>query len=438
MDTITAISTPPGEGGISVIRISGDRSLEVTDKIFRGGSLPSKNKSHTVIHGEIYDGQDLVDEVLVTIMKAPRTYTGEDVVEISCHGGRITANRILRTILNNGIRLADHGEFTLRAFLNGKIDLIQAEAIADIVNAKSEKAQQYALSSMKGELSERIKRIKNSLKEIQMLIETCLNFSDEVIIDEKGIYTKIKKIKSQIEVILDGAQYGRYIKDGISIPIVGRTNVGKSTLFNKILKQERSIVTSIPGTTRDVIEETLNIDGIQVIFMDTCGIRTSKDDVEIEGINRARKVINKGDLVLWLIDQSQPLNEEDIEFLNILKQKDTIAVFNKCDIKRNGNYDIPFKAVSVSARTGENIQKLINLIKEKFLYPSVNISIIKERHINILNIVHKNLQDALKTGMLELAASDVGFAIEALREMTGETASQGVIESIFSKFCIGK
>jgi len=438
MDTIAAISTPPGEGGIAVIRISGDTSLDLTDKIFRGRLLPSKLKSHRVIHGEIYDGNSLIDEVLLTVMRSPHTYTGEDVIEISCHGGRVTANRILKTILKEGARLANPGEFTLRAFLNGKIDLIQAEAIADIVNARSLKAQQCALSSLKGQFSKRINKIKESLERIETLIEAFINFPEDVVVDETDIYVSIEDSEVQVETLLEGARYGRFIRNGISIPIVGRTNVGKSSLFNRIVRRERAIVTPIPGTTRDIIEGTVEIDGICMTFLDTCGIRNSQNEIEVEGINRARKVISGGDVIFLVIDQSQPLNEEDIAFINLLKHRDVIAVLNKSDIKKNGKYEIPFRNVSVSAKTGENIEKLLDLVRNEFSSLSRDIFILRERHINILNRVKQSLEDALRSDTIELTVYDVKSAIDSLKEMTGEIKRQEVLESIFSQFCIGK
>jgi tRNA modification GTPase len=438
MDTITAISTPPGKGGIAVIRISGDRSLEIADKVFKGRMSPSKLGSHRVIHGEIYDGDNLIDEVLLTVMRSPHTYTGEDVVEISCHGGRVTANRILRAILNSSARLAGPGEFTLRAFLNGKIDLIQAEAIGDIVNASSLKAQQYALSSLKGELSKRINEIKESLKRVETLIEASINFPGDVAIDETDIYVSIRDIKVQVETLLEGAQCGRFIRNGINIPIVGRTNVGKSSLFNRILGKERVIVTSIPGTTRDIVEGTVEMEGICVTFLDTCGVRSSRDEIEVEGINRAKRVINDGDVVLLVIDQSQPLNDEDHAFIDLLKYKDVIAVLNKCDIKRNGKYELPFRKISVSAKTGENIQKLLGFVRNEFSSSSKDIFMLKERHINILNKVKESIENALHSNTFELTAYDVKSAIDSLKEMTGEIKSREVLESIFSQFCIGK
>ncbi len=438
MDTIAAISTPPGEGGIAVIRISGDTSLDITDKIFRGRLLPSKLKSHRVIHGEIYDGNSLIDEVLLTVMRSPHTYTGENVIEISCHGGRVTANRILKTILKEGARLANPGEFTLRAFLNGKIDLIQAEAIADIVNAKSLKAQQCALSSLKGQFSKRINKIKESLERIETLIEAFINFPEDVVVDETDIYVSIKDSEVQVETLLEGARYGKFIRNGISIPIVGRTNVGKSSLFNRIVRRERAIVTPIPGTTRDIIEGTVEIDGICMTFLDTCGIRNSQNEIEVEGINRARKVISGGDVIFLVIDQSQPLNEEDIAFINLLKHRDVIAVLNKRDIKKNGKYEIPFRNVSVSAKTGENIEKLLDLVRNEFSSLFRDIFILRERHINILNRVKQSLEDALRSDTIELTVYDVKSAIDSLKEMTGEIRKQEVLESIFSQFCIGK
>ncbi len=438
MDTIAAISTPPGEGGIAVIRISGERSLDIAERIFRGKSSPSKLESHRVIHGEIYDGDNLIDEVLLTVMRSPHTYTGEDVIEISCHGGEVTANRILKSILNGDARLARPGEFTLRAFLHGKIDLIQAEAVEDIVNARTLMAQRYAISSLKGELSERINGIKESLKRVETLMEAFINFPEDATEDGTDIYADIRDTKAEVETLLGGTRCGRFIRNGITIPIVGRTNVGKSSLFNRILEEERAIVTPIPGTTRDVVEGTVEIDGISVTFMDTCGVRSSRDQIEAEGISRAKKVISDGDVILLVIDQSQPLNDEDRAFIDLLRHKYVIAVLNKCDIERNGEYEIPFEEVSVSAKTGENIERLFDMIRNEFSQSSGDIFMLKERHINILNRVRESLEDALRSNTLELTVYDVKSAIESLEEMTGEIKREDVLESIFSQFCIGK
>ncbi|MCD5383275.1 tRNA uridine-5-carboxymethylaminomethyl(34) synthesis GTPase MnmE [candidate division WOR-3 bacterium] len=441
MDTITAISTPPGDGGIAVVRISGEESLYIADGIFSGKSLPSDMKSHRVIHGEICDDDSTIDQVLLTVMKAPHTYTGEDMVEISCHGGTVTPSRILKAILKKGARQAKPGEFTERAFLIGRIDLIQAEAIADIISARSNRAQESAFSLLKGELSEKIVSIRDSLEEIETLIEGCINFPEDLIVDDKDIYIRITEAKEEVEGLQRGVQYGRLIKEGVSIPIVGRTNVGKSTLFNALLESERAIVTPIPGTTRDIIEGRLEIEGITVRLLDTCGIRDSNDSVEAEGMRRTMSAIENSEIVLFVIDQSCPLREDDFVFISRLKEKNVIAVMNKCDLGSKDGYKLPFRKVTISARTKENIKELLSLLRNKLSPPKEDFVIMRERQVVILERVKKYLNSALCMGgvppTLDITADNISSALSSLQEMGGEKRKD-VIESIFSQFCIGK
>ncbi len=437
MDTITAISTPPGEGGIAVIRISGERSLCIADELFKGTKNPSALESHRVIHGEICDDGKPVDEVLLTVMKAPNSYTGEDVVEISCHGGRVVSGRILRLILAEGARQAGPGEFTLRAFLNGKIDLMQAEAVADIVSASSPVAQKNAYLLMRGGLSREIYKIKTSLEKSLILMEALINFPEDIDLNEDVLYEGIENVKKEVEGVLEGARYGRIMRGGMIIPIVGKTNVGKSTLFNCLLERERAIVTPIPGTTRDTIEGTVDMEGISVKFLDTCGIRKAKDVVETLGVERTRKAIEEGDIVLFVLDQSSTLSEDDRAFIPLLEGKDVIAVLNKCDIGNDNGFDIRFRKVSISARTGKNIDALLSTIKKKISPSKGDFFVSNERHIGILEGVRRCLSSALCGETIDMSAYDVTSAVHLLEKMGGDKKRE-VLDSIFSRFCIGK
>lgn len=457
-DTICAISTPIGEGGIGIIRISGKDAISIAAKIFSSKKKKDLNSvsTHTIHYGIIKDTETgaEIDEVLVTIMRAPNTYTKEDVIEINCHGGVLPLKRILELVLKNGAKLAEPGEFTKRAFLNGRIDLSQAEAVIDIINSKTENSLRIAVGQLSGILSKRIMAVREELLSIIASLEASIDFVDEDIefISKREISERIKKIITELEYLIDSADEGRIYKEGIATAIIGKPNVGKSSLLNALLKEERAIVTAIPGTTRDVIEEWVNIKGMPLRILDTAGIRHTENIVEIEGVRRSREAIKRADLILLLIDGSVKLNEEDKRLMEEVRDKRLIVLLNKSDLpsvvkKDNIKKMLPDKEiVSISALTGDGVDSLRAVIHNLLFKGGITAG---ERPI-ITNLRHKiaierartsleNLQASLKDEMSEeFLAVDLRGALNALGEITGETATEDILEKIFQEFCIGK
>ncbi|MBI5181173.1 MAG: tRNA uridine-5-carboxymethylaminomethyl(34) synthesis GTPase MnmE [Nitrospirae bacterium] len=456
-DTICAISTPVGEGGIGIVRISGKDAITIADKIF----FSKKNKklsnlaSHTIHYGEIRDNNSKrVDEALVSIMKAPNTYTKEDVVEINCHGGAVPLKMALERVLKNGARLAEPGEFTKRAFLNGRIDLAQAEAVMDIISSKTDDSLRLAVNQLSGILSKKVNAIREELISIIASVEASIDFVDEDIefISRDEMGKRIKRAVDEIEALITTADEGRIYKEGIATAIIGRPNVGKSSLLNALLKEERAIVTPVPGTTRDVIEEWVNIKGMPLRILDTAGIRHTEDIVEIEGVKRSREAIKMADIILLLIDGSVKLNEEDKRLMEEIRDKKLIVLLNKSDlpslVKKNDiEKALPEKEiVSISALTGEGVDSLKAVIHELLFKGGITAG---ERPI-ITNLRHKtalektkssleNLQNSLKENMSEeFLAVDLRAALNALGEITGETATEDILNRIFEEFCVGK
>ena len=456
-DTICAISTPIGEGGIGIVRISGKDAILIADKIF----FPKRNKklsalpSHTIHYGEIRDdSKEKIDEALVSIMKAPNTYTKEDVVEINCHGGAVPLKRVMELVIKNGARLAEPGEFTKRAFLNGRIDLSQAEAVIDIINSKTDDSLRLAVNQLSGILSKKVNAIREELISIIASVEASIDFVDEDIefISRHEMGKRIKKAVDEIEALITTADEGRIYKEGIATAIIGRPNVGKSSLLNALLKEERAIVTPVPGTTRDVIEEWVNIKGVPLRILDTAGIRHTEDIVEIEGVKRSRDAIKSADLILLLIDGSVKLNEEDKSLIEEVGNKRLIVLLNKSDLlslvkKSDIEKALPEKEiVSISALTGEGIDRLRSVIHGLLFKGRITAG---ERPI-ITNLRHKTalektkkaletLESSLKNEMSEeFLAVDLRGALNALGEITGETATEDILNRIFEEFCVGK
>ncbi|MEK6656894.1 MAG: tRNA uridine-5-carboxymethylaminomethyl(34) synthesis GTPase MnmE [Nitrospirota bacterium] len=456
-DTICAISTPIGEGGIGIVRISGKDAILIADKIF----FPKRNKklsalpSHTIHYGEIRDdSKEKIDEALVSIMKAPNTYTKEDVVEINCHGGAVPLKRVMELVIKNGARLAEPGEFTKRAFLNGRIDLSQAEAVIDIINSKTDDSLRLAVNQLSGILSKKVNAIREELISIIASVEASIDFVDEDIefISRHEMGKRIKKAVDEIEALITTADEGRIYKEGIATAIIGRPNVGKSSLLNALLKEERAIVTPVPGTTRDVIEEWVNIKGVPLRILDTAGIRHTEDIVEIEGVKRSRDAIKSADLILLLIDGSVKLNEEDKSLIEEVGNKRLIVLLNKSDLlslvkKSDIEKALPEKEiVSISALTGEGIDRLRSVIHGLLFKGRITAG---ERPI-ITNLRHKTalektkkaletLEGSLKNEMSEeFLAVDLRGALNALGEITGETATEDILNRIFEEFCVGK
>ena len=450
-DTIAAISTSLGIGAISIVRMSGTDAIKIANKIF---SKDLENvKSHTINYGFIKENGEVIDEVLISVMKAPHTYTTENIIEINCHGGITTTNKVLETLLKNGARLAEPGEFTKRAFLNGRIDLSQAESVIDIINAKSNREALEGMKQLEGFLAEEINKIKKELLKLMANIEVSIDYPEydtpEVIEEEilKTIENSINKL-NKLERSFDN---GKLIKEGIKTAIIGRPNAGKSSLLNAILKEERAIVTEYEGTTRDTIEEYVNINGITLKLIDTAGIRTTQNEIEKIGIEKSKKMAKEADLVIYIIDASKDLNEDDEEILNIVIPKKTIIILNKLDLvpKIDEKTEIikNFEnVIKISALKKEGIEDLYNKITELFNLDVINIDneivITNERHKKIIKDAIINLnksKEALKNNMpIDIIAIGLKDVLTNLGEITGEEASEEIINEIFSRFCLGK
>ncbi|NFN19376.1 tRNA uridine-5-carboxymethylaminomethyl(34) synthesis GTPase MnmE [Clostridium botulinum] len=452
-DTICGIATPIGEGGVSIIRISGSKALDIISKIFVGkNNIDLKQmKTYTMRYGHIIEleSKDVIDEVIISYMKGPHSYTTEDIIEINCHGGVISTNSVMNQVIKAGARVAEPGEFTKRAFLNGRIDLSQAEAVIDIIKAKTDLSMKSALMQSGGALSTQIKEIRQYLLNTLALIEYGVDFTedDEDIDDtlvlrvKDGIKTTILKVKE----LLKGADEGKIIRDGLNVVIIGKPNVGKSSLLNVLLKEKRAIVTDIPGTTRDIIEEYLNIDGIPIKITDTAGIRETEDTVEKIGVERSREKIEEADLIILILDSSRDLEEEDKEIINTIKDKNHIVLLNKTDLDRK-IVDIDLdNQIKISAKTGYGIEELKNKIKELFFSGDINresLIVSNVRHKQALYRSLENCEVALDrvnaNEFLDLISIYVTSAMKALGEITGDELEEDVLNKIFSEFCVGK
>lgn len=444
--TIAAVATPKGVGGIAVIRISGSRAIEICDKIFKGKKSLSEVESHTVSYGHIV-GSDgcTVDEVLVTVMRAPRTYTREDVVEISTHGGISASGMVMQELILAGAYPAEPGEFTKRAFLNGRIDLSQAEGVIDIINAKTVLSQQNALSQAEGRLSVKINEIRKSLVNLAARMQVAIDYPDEDLedIDSAGISEEIEKNLAKADKLLATANSGKVLREGIRTAIVGKPNVGKSSLLNCLAGEERAIVTDIAGTTRDIIEELVNLEGVPLLLLDTAGIRETDDTVEKIGVDRSKRAVDEADLVILVVDISGKLDDEDKALFAMTEGKKRIVIANKTD--KNPDADIE-DAVKISAKTGEGIDELAKIIKEMYQIGSIGengeVLLTNMRHIAALsdakNALHR-AKDAVLAGLpQDLAALDIYEAINSLGEITGDTVSEDIVSEIFHNFCVGK
>ncbi len=454
-DTIAAISTPIGEGGIGIIRISGPEAISVAKKIFFSPKVKDLHKvnSHTIHYGFIIDPDngEKIDEVLLTIMRAPNTYTREDVVEINCHGGLIVLNRILEILTKQGVRIAEPGEFTKRAFLKGRIDLSQAESVIDLIRAKTEDAQKIALEHLSGKLSEKINSLRDLLTRVCAHVEAYIDFPEEDIdgLTEREIEKEISFVIEEIEKLVEGYKEGKIYREGLSTAIVGKPNVGKSSLLNALLMKNRAIVTEIPGTTRDIIEEYINIKGIPLKIIDTAGIRHAGDLVEAEGIKRTLQAVEYAELVLLVLDSSTNLDALDFEIIEKIGNKRMILIINKKDIKSE-YFSIPHElknkpAVEISALTGEGIEELKETIYKTVIsgkYRKDGLVVTKLRHKQALENANEALRNALqsmKEGKpLEITAMFLRDALSFLGQIVGIVTTEEILELIFSEFCIGK
>lgn len=453
-DTIAAIATPLGEGGLAVIRISGATALAVADKVFfargRSAGMPSTAQTHTLHYGEVRRDGHIIDEVMLAVMRAPRTFTREDVVEISCHGGLLTAKLVLDAALAAGSRLALPGEFTKRAFLNGRIDLAQAEAVADIIAARTELAVAAANEQLAGKLSMRIDELREQMLKILAHIEAHIDFPDEDIApDTRGqLVERLQRGVEFVDSLLRTAGEGQILRKGIRAAIVGRPNAGKSSLLNQLLGHERAIVSPIPGTTRDTIEETANIRGIPVVFIDTAGLREAADEIEVEGIRRSRASVERAELILHVLDNSEPMTSADEKFLQEFATKKRVLVLNKMDLP--ARLELPASleksSVQVSCATGAGLDALKDAIKELVWAGELRADMlevmINSRHQDALRRARKATLaaiDAMKADeSLEFVALELRIAVNAIGEVVGKTTTEDLLDQIFSQFCIGK
>ncbi len=457
-DTIAAISTAVGEGGIGIIRLSGPEAIEIANQIFQGqvGDL-KEVESYSAHYGNIINptNKEVIDEVITLVMKEPKTYTKEDVVEIDCHGGSVVTHKILEIVIEAGARLAEPGEFSKRAFLNGRIDLAQAEAVIDLINSQTETALKAALNQLEGGLSKQVNQIRDNLIELLANLEATIDFPEDEIkgFSSAEIEAKLNLLEEKIDDLLATSKKGKIIKEGIKTAIIGRPNVGKSSLLNALLREKRAIVTDIPGTTRDVIEEVINIDGIPVKIIDTAGIREAADEVEKIGVERTQKALSEAGLVLLVIDINEGITKEDKKLMEKIKNKKSVVIANKVDLEQQ-LFD--FKAVKsilpdkeivkTSAIEKEGIEKLEEVISNLVISGGVkgeeSALITNVRHKNALKRAKNFINDSKQTFNKGLANDfitiDLRSALEALGEITGDSIDEDIIDRIFADFCLGK
>ena len=452
-DTIAAISTPRGEGGIGIIRISGDKSFEILDRIFNTKNPNRDLGFYKFNYGFIHDNGKIIDEVMAVRMKAPKTYTCEDVVEINFHGGHLISEKVLELVLKNGARHAEQGEFTKRAFMNGRIDLSQAEAVMDIIQGKTEKSISLSLEQLRGDLRDKIGSFKKALLDVTAHVNVVLDYPEEGIDDPlpSNLRENLENVYAEAERLISSYDKGKKIKEGIKTVIAGKPNVGKSTLLNSLLKEERAIVTHIPGTTRDVIEEIINIKGIPLVLTDTAGIRKTEDIVENIGVEKSKKFIENADLVLLVLDASRELESEDREVIQEIQNnnKKTIVLLNKIDLERKIELD-EFgleNILEISAKDNIGIEDMEEriysyIVEEKVEDSSEKLIITNIRHKTALEKTKdaiRNIFETIDAGMpMDLISVDLKEALDSLSEITGEISSEDILDHVFGNFCVGK
>ena len=450
-DCIAAISSATGEAGIGIVRMTGEGCVDVLDSVFKRANDNADLINRKMTYGHIVDGNEIVDEVLVCYMKAPHTYTREDVVEIYTHGGVVAVRKVLEVLLNNGARLAEAGEFTKRAFLNGRIDLSQAEAIIDMIKAKTDKAYSVSMKQLEGSVNRNIKNLRDKLLDMLSHVEYSINFTEDMQdeLDNTPVLNEGKEVLDKLKKLSESANRGRIIRDGINTTIIGKPNVGKSSLLNALLKENRAIVTDIPGTTRDVIEEYIDLDGISLKINDTAGIRDTEDIVEKIGVEKSVSFISDSDLIIAIFDSSREFDDEDRKILDLIRDKKSIVLLNKIDF--DGEFDVDenlegIEVIHTSIKNNEGIEDLENKIIEMFndgYIEANNDNIITNiRHRDIINKAIKSLESSLhdmEAGVpIDCFEVDLRNAWEILGEITGETVDDDVLNKIFSDFCIGK
>lgn len=458
-DTIAAISTPMGEGAIAIVRLSGEEAVQITDKIFQSpnGKKLSEVKTHTIHYGHLIDPKtdEVVEEVMVSLMRGPKTFTREDVVEINCHGGIVSVNRVLQLVLRNGARLAEPGEFTKRAFLNGRIDLSQAEAVMDLIRAKTDKAMNVALGQMDGKLSKLIGQLRQALIETLAQVEVNIDYPEYDDVEEMTIPVLLEKctwVKEEIKKLLQTSSQGKILREGLSTVILGRPNVGKSSLLNSLVHENKAIVTDIAGTTRDIIEEYVNVRGVPLRLVDTAGIRETEDIVERIGVERSRQVLKEADLILLVINASEELSEEDERLFETIQNMDFIVVVNKTDLPQkvdlekvkelaNGR-----RVVTTSLLKEEGVIELEEAIAALFFEGQIEADdltyVSNSRHITLLHQALDTISDAIEGAEnnvpVDIVQIDVTRTWEILGEIIGDTVQESLINQLFSQFCLGK
>lgn len=453
-DTIAAISTPRGEGGIGIVRISGQKSLEILSKIFKpkSGKRVEELKNFSINYGHIYNGEELVDEVLVSILKGPKTYTREDIVEINCHGGFVITEKVLETVLRYGARHAEVGEFTRRAFLNGRIDLTQAEAVIDLIHGKTEKSVSLSLNQLRGDLKEQIAHLKKLLLDVAAHVNVVLDYPEEGIDDPlpEGLVDNLKFVMVTADKLIKSYDKGKMIKEGIKTAIVGKPNVGKSSLLNSVLREERAIVTHVAGTTRDIIEEVINLKGIPLVLVDTAGIRKTEDIVETIGVEKSKELMETADLILFVIDGSEELTDEDFKIHEKIKAANVIGIINKIDVEKKVDVTALDKVenwIEISAKESIGIDEMESriysyIVKGDVEDNSQKLIITNVRHKSALEKTKdavKNIFETIESGLpMDLIAVDLKEGLDALSEVTGEISSEDLLDHIFKNFCVGK
>ncbi|MFG6220660.1 tRNA uridine-5-carboxymethylaminomethyl(34) synthesis GTPase MnmE [Staphylococcus aureus] len=457
LDTITSISTPMGEGAIGIVRLSGPQAVEIADKLYKGKHLLNDVPSHTINYGHIIDpeSKEVVEEVMVSVLRAPKTFTREDIIEINCHGGILTINRVLELTMTYGARMAEPGEFTKRAFLNGRIDLSQAEAVMDFIRSKTDRASKVAMNQIEGRLSDLIKKQRQSILEILAQVEVNIDYPEYDDVEDattEFLLEQSKEIKQEINRLLDTGAQGKIMREGLSTVIVGKPNVGKSSMLNNLIQDNKAIVTEVAGTTRDVLEEYVNVRGVPLRLVDTAGIRETEDIVEKIGVERSRKALSQADLILFVLNNNEALTQEDYTLYEVVKNEDVIVVVNKIDLEQNIDInevkdmigDTPL--IQTSMLKQEGIDELEIQIRDLFFGGEVQNQdmtyVSNSRHISLLKQARQTIQDAIdaaESGVpMDMVQIDLTRTWEILGEIIGETASDELIDQLFSQFCLGK
>ncbi|EJP0952340.1 tRNA uridine-5-carboxymethylaminomethyl(34) synthesis GTPase MnmE [Staphylococcus aureus] len=457
LDTITSISTPMGEGAIGIVRLSGPQAVEIADKLYKGKHLLNDVPSHTINYGHIIDpeSKEVIEEVMVSVLRAPKTFTREDIIEINCHGGILTINRVLELTMTYGARMAEPGEFTKRAFLNGRIDLSQAEAVMDFIRSKTDRASKVAMNQIEGRLSDLIKKQRQSILEILAQVEVNIDYPEYDDVEDattEFLLEQSKEIKQEINRLLDTGAQGKIMREGLSTVIVGKPNVGKSSMLNNLIQDNKAIVTEVAGTTRDVLEEYANVRGVPLRLVDTAGIRETEDIVEKIGVERSRKALSQADLILFVLNNNEALTQEDYTLYEVVKNEDVIVIVNKMDLEQNIDInevkdmigDTPL--IQTSMLKQEGIDELEIQIRDLFFGGEVQNQdmtyVSNSRHISLLKQARQTIQDAIdaaESGVpMDMVQIDLTRTWEILGEIIGETASDELIDQLFSQFCLGK